>query len=123
MSDQLFYLIRNTQGVLGFVGSSSKDPKPKPVSIYEYEFEGGNRVEGKKSDITINIKASKSKSKVNVNNIHAGMDAKVVNGPFSGEVVYVKSVDLDKNTAGIEIDLMGRKTAIDISLNDLITLE
>jgi len=35
MTDEAWYVVRNTQGVTGFIGSSGKGAKPTPLQPYE----------------------------------------------------------------------------------------
>ena len=37
MSDEAWYIVRNTPGVTGFIGSSGKGAKPIPLSSHEID--------------------------------------------------------------------------------------
>ncbi len=63
MTDKVWYIIRNTPGITGFIGSSGKGAKPIPISEYEIEdlFSSNNQ------DVITYINGNESTEKINNN--------------------------------------------------------
>ena len=65
MTDEAWYVVRNTPGVTGFIGSSGKGAKPTPLQPYEVDKILGNMgisrldVDKELTDRTYNITADK----------------------------------------------------------------
>jgi len=104
MSDEAWYVVRNTQGVTGFIGSSGKGAKPTPLQPQEVEkildAIGDNKI-----DVTTDLEE--------------GMEVEVVGGPFNGMVGKVDSIDLDNDVVNLTIDLFGQDTQVEVQTNQL----
>jgi transcriptional antiterminator NusG len=101
MSDESWYIVRNTPGVTGFLGSSGKGAKPVP--LYDEEVD------------RIFKEIGYDKDKVVVN-YEEGDNVKITDGPFkmlSGKIV---SIDLENGTANVAIDLFGQETNVELEL-------
>ncbi len=105
MTDEAWYVVRNTPGVTGFIGSSGGGAKPFPVS--PDEMESILRRMGK-ADMSITV------------DFGVGDIVKVERGPFTGMVGRVNSMNDKDNIASVLINLFGRETPTDISYTDLI---
>ena len=104
MSDEAWYIVRNTQGVTGFIGSSGKGAKPTPLQPYEVE---------KILDIM-------GLNKINVETeLEEGMKVKVNAGPFKGMFGTVDSIDLDNDIVNLTIDLFGQDTQVEVSTGQI----
>ena len=115
----VWFCIRNTNGVLGFVGSSGKGALPIPVSIQEYENiikDDGVKATPKVEEAPVEQPEIK---KVYTCNYKVGNTVKIVVGAFEGEVGEVKSIDLEKGKAIIEIELFGRVTSVEVDIGDV----
>ena len=78
MSDEAWYVVRNTPGVTGFIGSSGKGAKPTPLQPYEVDA----------------ILNSMGMSRLDVNKeLEVGAKVKITAGPFSGMFGTIDSVD------------------------------
>lgn len=104
MTDESWYIVRNTPGVTGFIGSSGGGAKPFPVSDEEIE--------------TILRRVGLSDSKMAVD-FEIGDLVRVLNGPFSKLEGRVESIDVDSQSAVILISLFGRDTPTEIAFMDL----
>ncbi|MCF0109175.1 MAG: transcription termination/antitermination factor NusG [Erysipelotrichaceae bacterium] len=104
MTDDAWYVVRNTPGVTGFIGSSGGGAKPFPVSPDEIE--------------SILRRMGKSDKKIQVN-FTVGDRVRIQNGPFSGMEGKVNSMNDQTQIANVLIMLFGRETPTDISYTDL----
>ncbi len=104
MTDEAWYVVRNTPGVTGFIGSSGGGAKPFPVSPDEIE--------------TILRRMGLSDKKVVVD-FKVGEHVKILNGPFKTMEGVVDSMNDDAQSAMVLIVLFGRETPTEISYNDL----
>ena len=99
MTDESWYIVRNTRGVTGFVGPGSK---PVPLSDKEVAELG---VDVKKVATSVNFKV--------------GDDVTVLGGPFNGWVGNVKNINLDEQTVDIVVSMFGRETAATLSITQV----
>ena len=108
MTDEAWYVVRNTPGVTGFIGSSGGGAKPFPVSPDEME--------------SILRRMGQSDKKVVVE-FAVGDTVRILNGPFSGMEGRVSSMNDQTQTASVLTMLFGRETPTDINYNDLQKVE
>ncbi len=104
MTDESWYVVRNTPGVTGFIGSSGGGAKPFPVDQQEIEAIM-RRINHK--DATINV------------DFALGDTVKVLSGPFVGMEGVVEVMNDQTKTATVLIILFGRETPTDIAYNIL----
>ncbi len=101
MSDEAWYIVRNTPGVTGFIGSSGKGAKPTPLLPQEIDR------------ILVNM----GMSRVNVeDDLKVGDSVSIIDGPFKGMMGRVDSIDSENNRLNIIIDLFGQETSVDVEL-------
>ncbi len=101
MSDEAWYIVRNTPGVTGFIGSSGKGAKPTPLLPQEIDR------------ILVNM----GMSRVNVeDDLKVGDSVSIVDGPFKGMIGKVDNIDTENNRLNIIIDLFGQETSVDVEL-------
>lgn len=99
LTDDSWYIVRNTRGVTGFVGPGSK---PVPLSDREVAALG---VETAAPAVEVNLKAG---------------DNVVVNGgSFDGFTGVIESIDLDSKTANVTVSMFGRETAVTLPLTQI----
>lgn len=108
MTDEAWYIVRNTPGVTGFIGSSGKGAKPFPVSQEEVD------------NVLHQIGMTPSDVKVDFG---VGDQVEVLSGPFQGSEATVLSMDDENQEAGVQIVLFGRETPTDIPYSELKKLE
>ena len=104
MTDEAWFIVRNTPGVTGFIGSSGKGAKPFPLTTEEVD----------------RILGSMGMSRLELGNeLEEGTNVKVVNGPFANMFGKVKSVDFATQTVEVTIDLFGQETVVELGLTDI----
>jgi transcriptional antiterminator NusG len=108
MTDEAWYIVRNTPGVTGFIGSSGGGAKPFPVSDEEIE--------------TILRRIGLSDSKIVVDFV-VGDVVRILNGPFSSLEGEVENLDNEAQTAVVLINLFGRETPTEIAFMDLAKVD
>ena len=108
MTDDAWYVVRNTPGVTGFIGSSGGGAKPFPVSPDEMD--------------AILRRIGQSDKKI-VIDFEVGDTVKILTGPFSGMEGRVSSLNDQTQTASVMTMLFGRETPTDINYNDLQKVE
>lgn len=104
MTDEAWYVVRNTPGVTGFIGSSGKGAKPFPVS--QEEVDSVLRRLGQQSGP---VQAD----------FEVGDKVEILNGAFENAQGTVLSKDDEKGEASVELIIFGRETPTDISYGDL----
>ena len=101
MSDEAWYIVRNTPGVTGFIGSSGKGAKPTPLLPQEID----------------RILATMGMSRINIEaEMNVGDTVSIVDGPFKGMSGKVDSIDLENNRLNVLIDLFGQETPVEVEL-------
>ena len=104
MSDEAWYVVRNTPGVTGFIGSSGKGAKPTPLQPYEVD----------------NILNNMGMSRLDVNKeLEIGANVKIIAGPFSGMFGTVDSVDTDNQKIMLLVDLFGQETPVEVGMSEI----
>ena len=104
MTDEAWYVVRNTPGVTGFIGSSGKGTKPFPVSESEIDTVL-KRVGLGENSSTIDYKV--------------GDTIKILNGPFAEQISIVEAVDAEKKLVTIKTVIFGREQELQVSVNDI----
>ena len=104
MTDEAWYVVRNTPGVTGFIGSSGGGAKP--FLVKQDEIEKILRRIGQ-SDKSIEV------------DFAVGDSVKILSGPFSGMEGKVESMNDQAQVATVLIILFGRETPTDINYVDL----
>lgn len=100
MTDEAWFLVRNTQYVTGLIGSSGKGTKPIPISDKKIAqmFENEKRIREE-------FQTEKEKS-----GLQKGMVIEIVEGDFRGEEGIILEVDETNKVVFIERELFGKKT-------------
>ena len=104
MTDEAWYVVRNTSGVTGFIGSSGGGAKPFPLQRSELD--------------PILKKMGLSSTTVEVD-FQEGDEVDVIDGPFVGKRGKVESIDTEKEIAKVLVDFLGNLTQVDIELTQL----
>ncbi len=92
MTDESWYVVRNTRGVTGFVGPGSK---PVPLSNNELRSLG-------------------IRDKVPTIDIKVGDIVKVLSGPFEGFTGVVEEINIEKRKIKANISMFGRETPVEL---------
>ena len=105
MSDEAWYVIRNTPGVTGFLGSSGKGAKPVPLSSKEIDR------------ILSNMGMSRLELEKDLN---VGDKIRINDGPFKEMVGKVETINLEEQRLTVILDLFGQETKVDV---DFVQIE
>ena len=92
ITNESWYLVRNTQGVTGFVGNASN---PMPLSMEEVRRMGIEKIY-----IDLDLKE--------------GDTVKVINGPFESFMGTVEEVNPEKQTLRAKISMFGIETPVEL---------
>lgn len=104
MSDEAWYVVRNTPGVTGFIGSSGKGAKPTPLQPYEVD----------------NILNNMGMSRLDVNKeLEVGAKVKIISGPFSGMLGIIDTVDTANQKIMLLVDLFGQETSVEVGMSEI----
>ena len=108
MTDEAWYIVRNTSGVTGFIGSSGGGAKPFPLP---------------KEEIDPILKSMGIKTSQVEVDFGVGDEVRVVSGPFAGKQGKVESIDHEKEEAYVLIDFLGNQNLMEIGLVQLEKVE
>jgi transcriptional antiterminator NusG len=104
MTDDSWYVVRNTPGVTGFVGSAGSGSKPTP--LLPEEVTGLLKrmgVEEKRIDVNYEI----------------GETVKVKEGPFANFTGVVEEMDKDKAKLKVLVNMFGRDTPVELEFTQI----
>lgn len=94
MSDESWYIVRNTRGVTGFVGPGSK---PVPLSDDEVKAMGVEQF------------ATEVDYEVNDN-------VRVISGPLENFIGIVEEINIEKKKVRVSVSMFGRETPVELEL-------
>ncbi|OOM11222.1 transcription termination/antitermination protein NusG [Clostridium saccharobutylicum] len=97
MSDESWYVVRNTRGVTGFVG-----PGSKPVPLSDEEVESMGVLE---TPVEIDLEVGES--------------IKIISGPLRDSVAIIQEIILDKRKIKALVDMFGRETLAELDFNQV----
>ncbi len=100
MTDDTWYVVRNTRGVTGFVGPGSK---PVPLTDKEIKVLG---IDLELFDIDVKV----------------GDYVRVIDEAFEGSTGYVTKIDTSKKKVTVNLPIFGRETPVDIDFNKMETI-
>ncbi len=101
VTNESWYLVRNTQGVTGFVGHGSN---PIPLTLEEVRRMGIEKIY-----IDLDIKI--------------GDTIKVINGPFENFMGAVEEVNMEKQTLRARVSMFGRDTPVELDFSQVDKLD
>ena len=97
MSDDTWFIVRNTRGCTGFVG-----PAGKPTPLTEAEVESlGVEVH----EIVIDFAV--------------GDTVRIIDGPLENFTGHVEEIDADKNKVKVLISMFGRETSAEVEIDQV----
>jgi transcriptional antiterminator NusG len=96
LTDESWYVVRNTPGVTGFVG-----PSNKPVPLEDDEVEA----------ILKQMQAETPRLKVSFTR---GQSVRIVDGPFAEFIGVVDAVNHEKGKARVMVSFFGRETPLEL---------
>lgn len=97
MTDDSWYVVRNTRGVTGFVGPSSK-----PIPLTEAEVEN------------LGVDTAESSTDYAV-----GDSVEVLSGPLEGFIGLVESINKEAGKVNVKVSMFGRETPAELDLTQV----
>lgn len=104
MTDDSWYVVRNTPGVTGFVGSSGAGSKPTPL------------LEEEARAILKQMGMEEARPKVN---FVLKESVKVIDGPFQNFVGYIDEINVEKHKIKVFVNMFGRETPVELDFTQV----
>ena len=108
MSDEAWYVVRNTPNVTGFVGSHGAGSKPSP--LYPEEVDNLLRSMGmnpRKVDIEVEI----------------GENIQIISGAFAGMEGTITEVEPEKGKVKASVQMFGRETSTELDYHQIAKMD
>lgn len=96
LSEESWYVVRNTPGVTGFVGVGNK-PTPLPEQEVSHIIE---RMEADAPRITVTFKVDQK--------------VRIIDGPFNDFIGTVQEIDVDRAKVRVMVSFFGRETPVEL---------
>ena len=100
VTEQTWYIVRNTRGVTGFVG-----PASKPVPLTEKEVAALGVETERKKTVEVNYKV--------------GDLVVVTGGSFEGFTGTVQNIDIESQTVDVVVSMFGRETPVSLPISQI----
>ncbi len=104
MTDEAWYIVRNTPGVTGFIGSSGKGAKPTPLQPQEVDkilhVMGISRIDIDKE-------------------LDKGTKVNIIGGPFTGMFGVIEEIDMENQKIVLNVDLFGQETQVEVDFDQI----
>ena len=97
ITDESWYIVRNTKGVTGFVG-----PGSKPVPLSDDEVQSMGVVE-----TTIDI------------DLEIGENIRIISGPLRDSIAIIQEIILEKHKVKALVEMFGRETLAELDFNQV----
>lgn len=107
-TDRSWYVVRNTPGVTGFVGSGNKPVPLTDAEVTQMLKEAGLD-ETTKPKVQINLKLKEV--------------VKIIDGPMRDFTAVVTKIDEEKGRVKVLVTMFGRDTETELDVNQLIKLD
>ena len=103
VNDRSWYVVRNTPGVTGFVGSATK---PIPLNPEEVKR------------ILKSQCIDESEPKVHIS-VEVGEQVRITSGPFENFIATITEINDEKGTLKGLIDMFGRETSVEVDYSQI----
>ena len=104
MTDEAWYVVRNTPGVTGFIGSSGKGAKPTPLPPQEVD----------------NVLKVMGMSRIDVDkDLTVGTKVKIIGGPFTGMFGIIEEIYINNQKMVLNVDLFGQETQVEVEFEQI----
>lgn len=104
MTDDSWYVVRNTPGVTGFIGSSGGGAKPTPLLEEEVDFI---------------LKQMGMKGQATEIDVEVGEVVQVLEGPFADFQGKIEEIDEAKEKVKVSVDMFGRETKMELDYDQI----
>ena len=103
VNDRSWYVVRNTPGVTGFVGSATK-----PIPLNPEEVKRILKSQG----------IDESEPKVHIS-VEVGEQVRITSGPFENFIATITEINNEKGTLKGLIDMFGRETSVEVDYSQI----
>jgi transcriptional antiterminator NusG len=107
LDDDSWYVVRNTPGVTGFVGSGAK---PTPLSDREIEKILHDKPEAEKKKLKPRLEFEEQES------------VRVISGPFANFTGTISEINLDQSKLKVLVNIFGRETPVELGFDQVAKL-
>lgn len=104
VTDDSWYVVRNTPNVTGFIGSSGKGAKPVPLHPGEID--------------PILKKLGLHRAEYDIK-VKVGDKVSIKSGPFKGQIGTVDEIDNDRMVLKVLVDFFGRQTKFELEFTQV----
>ncbi|MBY0095394.1 transcription termination/antitermination protein NusG [Mesobacillus maritimus] len=104
MTDDSWYVVRNTPGVTGFVGSSGHGSKPSPLLPDEVDM--------------ILKRMGVDEQRIDID-FELGETVQVSEGPFTNFTGSIEEIDKDKGKLKVLVNMFGRDTPVELEFSQI----
>jgi transcription termination/antitermination protein NusG len=111
LDDNSWYVVRNTPGVTGFVGSGAK---PSPLSRREVED-----ILGVPGPVGAGAPEKKARPRLEY---EVGEQVRVVTGPFADFNGLISEIDVDRSKLKVLVNIFGRETPVELEFGNVAKL-
>jgi len=101
LTDEIWYIVRNTRGVTGFVG-----PNSKPVALSEEELALMGLESSWEPEVDYGV----------------GDSIKVISGPLESFIGTVEEINFDKKKVKVLVSMFGRETPVELELTQIMRI-
>mgnify|MGYP002793014892 FL=1 len=102
VNDRSWYVVRNTPGVTGFVGSATK-----PVPLEPQEVRRILKSQGIEKEVCPQI------------SVEIGEQVRIISGPFDNFYATITEINNEKGTLKGLIDMFGRETSVEVDYSQI----
>ena len=102
VNDRSWYVVRNTPGVTGFVGSATK-----PVPLEPQEVRRILKSQGIEKEVRPQI------------SVEIGEQVRIISGPFDNFYATITEINNEKGTLKGLIDMFGRETSVEVDYSQI----
>ncbi len=106
VTEESWFIVRNTPKVTGFLGSSGGGAKPVPLP--RQEIDAILRQCGMAEQANIDFKV--------------GDSVRIISGPFEGNVVRIESVNFEKDEVVVLTEMLGNSVETILTLSQIVKL-
>ncbi len=111
LDDDSWYVVRNTPGVTGFVGSGAK---PTPLSRKEVESILGTGAKDEGEGVEKKVRPRLE--------YETGEQVRVVTGPFADFNGSISEIDVDRSKLKVLVNIFGRETPVELEFGQVAKL-
>ncbi|GCF94009.1 transcription termination/antitermination protein NusG [Enterococcus florum] len=104
MTDDSWYVVRNTPGVTGFVGSHGAGSKPAPLM---------------QEEINHILRSIGMSTRTHDLEVEVGETVKIIEGAFAGLEGVITEIDEEREKVKANIDMFGRETSTELDFDQV----